>query len=185
MSTRKLTNILTNSEREQLGRNWHTAKAAEDLKSIPAGCYRCRVIDGGLFNARSGTLGYKLTLEIIEGKHQGRRLWHDVWLTKAAMSIAKRDLGKIGITNDEQLLQPLPEGIIVDAKVALRKDEDGTEYNRVSRLELVALEPPEPEPFAPKGDSNGTVDQQGFDWRDGQQKDPPASGRGRGAYSQA
>ena len=68
---------------------------------------------------------------MLDGEHAGRRLWHDVWLTEAAMSLAKRDLGKLGVTSLEQLERPLPEGIIIDAKVALRRGDDGEEFNRV------------------------------------------------------
>jgi hypothetical protein len=184
---KKLSEILPRSDRERIARTWDSTKAADELKPIPAGEYRCRIIDGALFNAKSGTAGYKLTLEVLEGEHAGRRLWHDVWLTEAAMSMAKRDLGRLGVTSLEQLEQPLPEGIIVNAKVALRKNDDGTEYNRVSRFDVVAIEEPEPEPFAPSSDGEPAEpdrrDSDGFNWRNGQQEDPPAPGRGRGAYS--
>ena len=84
--------------------------------------------------------------------------------------MAKRDLGKLGITSLDQLERPIPEGIIVVAKVALRKNDDQTEFNRVSRLDLVGIESPEPEPFAPtdRGDDS-TVDAAGFDWSAGRQ----------------
>jgi hypothetical protein len=196
---KKLSDILPRSDRERMAGVWASAKPAEDLKPIPAGEYRCRIIDGALFNAKSGTAGYKLTLEVLEGEHAGRRLWHDVWLSEAAVSLAKRDLGKLGVTSLEQLEQPLPEGIVIDARVALRRGDNGEEFNRITRFDVVAIEPPEPEPFAPSSASTGpapssngepaepdndsTFDQQGFDWESGQQEDPPAPGRGRGAYS--
>ncbi len=99
----------------------------------------------------------------------------------------------------DQLERPLPDGIIVNAKVALRKNDDGTEYNRVNRLDVVAIESPEPEPFAPS--NNGTAepspngkeghsptddrrDSSGFDWTSGKQEDPPADKRARGAHVQ-
>ena len=168
---KKLTDILLNSERDRLSAAWQSAKPADDLKPIPSGEYRCRIIDGNLFNARSGTGGYKLTLEVLEGEHASRRLWHDIWLTEAAMSLAKRDLGKLGVTGFEQLERPLPEGIIIDARVALRRGDDGIEFNRVSRFDVVGIEPPEPEPFAPDaGPGDGsTTDADGFDWATGQQ----------------
>jgi hypothetical protein len=180
--------ILLNSQRERLGHLWHTTKAANELKPLPRGDYRCRVLDGNLFNTRSGTVGYKLALEVIEGEHAGRRLWHDIWLTEPAIGLAKRDLGKLGITSLEQLEQPLPEGIIVNAKVALLKGDDGAEFNRIARFDVVGHEPPEPEPFAPSPSGEpvqpGLRDQQGFNWETGEQEAPPPSGRGRGAYSQ-
>src|SRR5512135_3817 len=146
---KRLSDILMNSERERLERTWSTVKAADDLKPIPSGEYRCRIVNGELFNAKSGTPGYKLTLEVLDGEHAGRRVWHDVWLSEAALAMAKRDLGKLGIVRPEQLERPLPDGITVAAKVALRRNDDGTEFNRVVRFDAVAVEPLAPEPFAP------------------------------------
>jgi hypothetical protein len=189
MSTRKkLSDILLNSEREKLGRIWDSTKAADDLKPLPNGEYRCTVAHGELFNSKKDTPGYKLKLVVLDGEHADRVVWHDIWLSEAALPMAKRDLGKLEITSLEQLDRPLPEGIIVKARVAIRKNDDGAEYNRVVRFDLVGIEPPEPEPFAPS--SNGKPsepdcrDQQGFDWGSGEQKNPPASESGRGAYSQ-
>lgn len=175
---KRLSDILLNSDRERLEKVWTVTKAADDLKPIPSGDYRCRILSGELFNARSGTPGYKLTLEVLDGEHTGRRVWHDVWLSEAALSMAKRDLGKLGIEQPEQLERPLPDGIIVKARVALRRNDDGTEFNRVSHFDVVAVEPPTPEPFAPvdagddpDGKTAGTVDEDGFDWRTGGQRD--------------
>jgi len=206
MADRKLlADILLNSERDRIAGAWETAKPADDLKPLPAGEYRCRVVDGSLFSARSGTPGYKITLEVCEGEHVGRRLWHDVWLSEAAISLAKRDLGKLGVTTLEQLERPLPEGIIVVAKVALRRGDDGAEFNRLTRFEVVGVEPPTPEPFAPAApgdaeptqddaavdeaeppqdgapsDDGDSLDAGGFDWFKGSHEAPPAKGRGRG-----
>ena len=109
--------------------------------------YRCRIASGELFNSKSGTPGYKLKLVVLEGDHVDRVVWHDVWLSEPALPMAKRDLGKLGVTTLEQLERPLPDGIIVNAKLALRKNDDGRESNRVARLDLIAIQLPEPEPF--------------------------------------
>ncbi len=87
---------------------------------------------------------------MLEGDHQGRQFWHDVWLTPAALPMAKRDLGKLGVTALEQLERPLPPGIRCKVKLALRKDDDGTEYNRVKRFEVVGIDAPEADAFAPQ-----------------------------------
>ena len=173
MSERKrLSDILLNSERDRLSAAWQAAKPADDLKPIPSGEYRCRIIDGSLFNARSGTAGYKLTLEVLEGEHAGRRLWHDIWLSEAAVSLAKRDLGKLGVSDPEQLERPLPDGIVIDARVALRRGDSGEEFNRVTRFDVVGIEPAEPEPFAPGAGpcETSTTDADGFDWTTGRQE---------------
>ncbi len=139
---KKLADILPKTDRERLGRDWDSTDAAVDLKPLPSGEYRCSIASGELFNAKSGTPGYKLKLVVVEGEHADRVVWHDVWLSEAALPMAKRDLGELGIASQEQLERPLPDGIVVGAKVALRKNEDGTEYNRVNRLDVVGIETP-------------------------------------------
>ena len=168
---KKLADILLNSERENLGRAWNSTKPADDLKPLPSGEYRCSVASGELCNSKQGTPGYKLKLVVLQGEYTERVVWHDVWLSEAALPMAKRDLGKLGVTSLEQLERPLPEGIIVNAKVALRRGDDGTEFNRINRLDVVGIETPEPEPFAPSDEpvDGSTADAAGFDWANGQQ----------------
>ena len=150
MSERKrLSDILRDGEAEKLAAAWATTAAAAEFAPIPNGEYNCRVLSGELCQSKSGTPGYKLTLEVTEGEHAGRHVWHDVWLTPAALPMAKRDLEKLHITDLAQLSQPLPQGILARVKVALRT-EDGTTYNRVKTFTVTGVEPPDE--FAPKAD---------------------------------
>jgi hypothetical protein len=159
MADRKLlSDILYASERDKLEQAWSSTKAADDQKPIPHGDYRCRVVNGELFESSHGTPGYKLTLEVLDGEHAGRKVWHDAWLTEAALPMTKRDLAKFGIQRPGQLERPLPDGIIVEARVTLRRGDDGTEFNRVSRFNVVAVEPPAPDPFAPAPPTDGKAD---------------------------
>jgi hypothetical protein len=170
---KRLSDILLNSDRERLERSWSTTKAADDLKPIPGGEYRCRVVSGELFNARGGTPGYKLTLEVLDGEHAGRRLWHDVWLSEAALPLAKRDLGKLGVEHLSQLERPLPPGIVIAAKVALRRGDDGSEFNRLTRFEVVEIERPQADPFAPQDMADADpdpTDGDAFDWSRGERR---------------
>lgn len=141
MSERKrLSDILHGQSRDALAKQWHNTEAAKDLEPLPKGEYVFRILSGELFTSKQGTPGYKLVLEVTEGEQEGRRCWHDVWLTQAALPLAKRDLGKIGVTDLEQLERPLPAGILVRAKVALRKNDDGSENNRIVRFEPAGIE---------------------------------------------
>lgn len=150
---KKLSDILRGSNREALAKQWKTTEAAEDLAPLPPGEYVFRILSGELFVSKEKqTPGYKLTLEVTEGEHEGRRCWHDVWLTQAALPMAKRDLGKIGVTDLEELERPLPSGILIRAKIALRKNDDGTEHNRVIRFEPAGIEPGDA--FEPPPDSD-------------------------------
>jgi hypothetical protein len=80
-------------------------------------------------------------LEVTEGDFEGRRAWCDFWLTAAALPMTKRDLAKIGVTDLAQLEQPLPVGILIRGKLALRCDDDGNESNRLTRFECAGIEP--------------------------------------------
>lgn len=103
-----------------------------------------------MFTGRTnGTPGYKLTFKVLEGDHAGRQFWHDIWLTPAALPMAKRDLGKLAVTDLEQLERPLPPGIRCAVKLALRRDDDGSEYNRVRRFDVLGIDEPERDAFAP------------------------------------
>ena len=168
---KRLSDILPSGDRENLARLWDSTKAADDLGLLPAGEYRCRILDGTLSTAKTGTPGYKITFEIVDGEHAGRRIWHDIWITPAALSMAKRDLSKIGVTRFDLLERPLPPGILATVKLAVRKEDDGTERNRVRDFWATGIEAVEPEPFAPDaGAGDGaTSEDDGFDWTTGRQ----------------
>lgn len=150
----KLTDILGNAGGyDELRHDWDRIEAADEFGPLPAGEYTAHIIDGDLEQSRTkATPGYKLTFKIIEGDYVGRRFWHDVWLTPAALPQAKRDLGKLGVTDLAQLESPLPRFIRCKCKIVLRKDDDGAEYNRVRRFEVLGLDEPEQDEFAPDDD---------------------------------
>ena len=151
MTPRKsLSEILHNGDQQSLSSAWDNSEAAEDFAPLPTDEYVARIVAGELFTSKTKeTPGYKLAFRVLEGDHAGRQFWHDIWLTPAAMSMAKRDLGKLGVTAIEQLERPLPPGIRCRVKLALRKDDDGNEYNRVRSFEVIGIDPPEQDSFAP------------------------------------
>ena len=186
---KRLSDILpNNADRERLEKAWAAAKAADDYKPIPTGMYRCAVIGGGLFNASTGTPGYELTLEVLDGQYAGRRVWHKMWLTEAAIDWSKSKLKKLQLDELEKLHRPPPEGTVVEAKVRLKRNDNGIEYNDVRGFDVVAVEPPVPDPYAPTEDQTSpdatSCDSGGFDCKDGVQKDLPGMTRGRGAYDE-
>jgi hypothetical protein len=171
MQRRSLSEILPKADRDRLAAAWDSTKPAEDLGLLPAAEYRCRIVDGTLSRAKTGTPSYKLTFEIMDGDHVGRHIWHDIWLSEDAMAMAKRDLGRIGITNFNELDRPLPPGILATVKLAVRKGDDGIERNVVRDFRVIALEAAEPNPFAPDaapGDGS-TTDADNSDRRAGRQ----------------
>ena len=92
-----LSEILSGSkDLEHLKRSFSEAKPADDYGTpLPKGEYTLRILNGELFRSKkASTPGYKLTFAVIEGEHVGRLIWHDIWLSEAAISMAQRDRGK-------------------------------------------------------------------------------------------
>ncbi len=168
---KKRTDLLQQgADRESLSRLWKTTTAADDFAPLPPGEYTFRILCGELTTSKRGTPGYKLTLEVTEGEYEGRRAWHDVWLTHAALPLAKRDLTKLGVTALEQLEQPLPSGILIRGKLVIHRDEDGGEVNRLKRFECIGVEPGDAfEPPEDDADQAGSADR-------GDTKPPEANG---------
>lgn len=136
-----------------LKQQWANTKPAPDSdKPVPAGEYICDLVEGTAFESRTRTPGYKVTLKVKEGEFAGRFVWHDIYLTPAALPYTMRALAKIGITDPEQLDDGLPPGLVVRAKLVVNTRDDGTQRNEVRSWELVAVNAPalaaEPTPWS-------------------------------------
>lgn len=147
---RRLTDILRGNL-EALRDQWNSTKTATDFLPLPAGTYECHVRDIRLFNATTGTPGVKIRFDVCEGEYVGRALFHDCWLTPAALPQTKRDLLKLGIDSFDTLESAtVPPGRIrCKVRVALRRNDDGVEHNRVVRFDVIGIDEPERDPFAP------------------------------------
>jgi len=120
-------------------KTWNETEASSGFDPLPPGVYRCLITDGRLFTSKTNaTPGFKITFEVIDPPHAGRKVWHDVWLSSKALGIAKGELAKLGITSPDQLEQPLPPGLIADVLVIQRTDDDnGIVFNRVRSFKVV------------------------------------------------
>ncbi len=142
MATRRgLVDILKGESREELVRRFSEAEAAPEYAPIPKGTYIAEVSSGELTNSGTGTPGYTVGFTISDGEHKGRRVWHTLWLTPAAMPMTKRDLAKFGIVSLDQLERPVPLGIVCHIHVVVRTDDDGEARNRVTRYDVVEIRP--------------------------------------------
>jgi hypothetical protein len=152
---RRLTDILHGDQHDRLAQAWDMTEPAKGFPPLPAGVYECHVVEGNLDRAGTGTPGFKLVFRVIDGDFAGRLVWHDIWLTAAAMPMAKSELAKLGITAKsgaealKQLERPLPPGKRCRVHVALRTGDDGTQRNRVRSFDVIGIDPPEVDPFAP------------------------------------
>lgn len=136
-----------------------TTQAADDFGPLPKGVYVALAVAGRLDRARTGTECYKIEFRVIEGEYTGRRLWWDKYFTMAALPYTKRDLAKLGITNKEKLQQPFPANrLVCKLTVTLRREDGGTERNEIKNLEVLRIQEPVADPFAPtdeKGEMSG------------------------------
>ena len=136
-------------------KTWNATAAADDFGPVPRGVYICHVTKGELESSRSNhTPGYKLEFTIMEGHFKGRKLWTDLWLTPAALPQSKRDLTKLGIKSPEQLEQPLPRWIRCKVTAVVHKGDHEIERNKVQCFDVIGIEKPEPDPFAPRDGSD-------------------------------
>lgn len=155
----RLTDILGGGGNDDhIRRLWNETEAAGDFVPLPKGGYVARIVRGELESSRTkSTPGYKLEFAVIEGAFAGRKFWHDVWLTPAALPMAKRDLAKLGIASLDDLERPFPQGIVCKVKLALRREDDGSERNRVVAFDVIRIEAPQVDPFAPEGQGGDAV----------------------------
>tara|TARA_R100000808_G_C2116755_1_gene129146 strand:- start:45 stop:572 length:528 start_codon:yes stop_codon:yes gene_type:complete len=139
-----------NGQFQSIADAWDKAEIAEEWGPLPAGKYVADIVAGEKCkSARKGTPGYKLTFKVVEGEHEGRQFWHDIWITETSVSMAKRDLLKVGITDPLNINQKLPSIFRCNVQLALREGDDGTEYNRLKRFHVVSTREFEKDPFAP------------------------------------
>lgn len=164
-------------------RAWNETEASAGFDLLPPGVYKCLIADGSLFTSKTNrTPGFKITFEVIDQPHAGRKVWHDVWLSSKALSMAKADLAKIGIVSPDQLEQPLQPGLIADVQVVQRTADDGTLFNRVKTFKVVesgvpaADFRPDPESSIEQGEADdgrtlaGRLDGHGFNYETNQYK---------------
>ncbi|MBI4717161.1 MAG: hypothetical protein HY763_05095 [Planctomycetes bacterium] len=157
---RRLVDILA-GQTEAIRKQWERTDAASEFSPLPSGTYIAHLDSAGLHTAKTGTPGVKLAFRVCEGDYAGRFVWIDLWLTPAAMPQTKRDCLKLGITAIDQLdgLEVEPGRIRCKVRVALRRDDDGTERNRVRGFDVLGIDgPPAPDPFAPADDVAKSAD---------------------------
>jgi len=126
----------------QLKDAWGSCEATpESSPLLPAGEYLALAVHGELMKAKTGTAGYRIVFRVTEGDYVRRTFKHHLWLTENAMWITKRDLEKLGLTQLEQLEEPLPSGLVCKVKLSTNCPEGGTKYNYVE--DFTVMDPEE------------------------------------------
>lgn len=130
--TTNYTDVLREDEWDDLARLYEETEAAPDPEPLPAGSYEVQLVHGKLIrSAEKATRGYRLTFEVVEGEYRGRRVWDTSWLTRDAMPTAKRKLAPLGIHSLDQLREPVSENLFCKVKITVRREDDGSLWNRV------------------------------------------------------
>lgn len=125
-------------------------EAADDFAPLPKGVYVALAVGGRLDKARTGADCHKVEFRATEGEYAGRRLWWDKYSTADALPYTERDLAKLGIDSKAKLLRPLPaDRLVCELTVVLRRGDDGSERNEIRNLEVMRVQDPPTDPFAP------------------------------------
>ena len=128
-----------------------TTEAAEEFVPLPKGTYVAVAVEGGMTEAKTGTKGYGITFKVMEGQHANRRLWRTWYFTRDALPYTKRDLIKFGLDGKAKFYLPFPAGrFVCKLTVALRTLDDGTTANEIKTVEVVRVQEPQRDPFAPE-----------------------------------
>lgn len=73
---------------------------ATGSKLLPAEEYVWTVVDAKYKQAKTGTKGINVTLEIADGPYRGQRLFDDIWYSEKAITMFWGRLKKFGITSE-------------------------------------------------------------------------------------
>mgnify|MGYP000598559207 CR=1 FL=1 len=115
---------------------------APEYEPLPPGVYTAKVLRGELVKTRAGADAYRITLEVLDAPFAGRRVARTWTFSPAALPYTKRDLGILGLQRSEQLRAPFPplgSEHVVRLTIALRRGDDGRDWNDIKRIELLAV----------------------------------------------
>jgi hypothetical protein len=144
----EMTNGATGPADDAVFRQFQEAEAAP-AGALPAGTYPCVCTDGRFARSKiKGTPSYKLKFEVADGQHKGRLVWHDCYLTAAAVRHSKGILTAFGVMD---VAKPLDGRFACLVTVRPRVADDGSEHTEVKAIRVLKRL----EPFAFEEDADG------------------------------
>jgi len=145
----RLADLLGDRGKDDLANAWAVTPAAPAFAVLPRGRYLLEAVAAKLELSRNRNPAYSVRFRVVAPgtPHHGQLVFHRFWLTDAALSMSKAGLEALGILRPDQMEEPLPRGLRVEADVALHTRDDGTEYNEVRNFK--PAEPAPADPFAP------------------------------------
>ena len=133
-----LDNVFGSDQAAELEHLFESTEAAQDRSDpIPRGRYEL-ALEGADFgkSQQKGTPCIVLVLMVTSGDHEGRKIWHQLWLTENAMAWTKRDLAKFGINHLSDMNNgSLPRGAVVKADVVVKQNDDGKQWNEITGMD--------------------------------------------------
>lgn len=123
---------------------------------LPSGTYEMELVDLSRGVSRNGSKRWTAVLQVVDGPHQGRQIWYDVYFTPAAKHFFWERMGKLGITCKADLQTP-PLGRQFLVRIYHEDDENGRIWSRIGDI---AVMPPKTRASAPP------QDEQDDEWRD-------------------
>jgi hypothetical protein len=129
--------------------------AADDAKPVPTGTYKAVAISGVYRQTATEKWYYRVTWEITEGAHTGRRVSRMYFLTKDAIEYTQKALKRLGLRKGTQLNDPFPAGrYLCEVEVTIR-DFNGDAGNEVKSFTVTEEVKPQPDDFAPQATEGG------------------------------
>jgi hypothetical protein len=129
---------------------WTKTAPAADLTPIPKGEYVCTLDDIRPDESKKGTPRLKITISVAQGEYAGRKVFHDAYLSDAALPYTLRLLGKIGLDDLDAIDRGIPPGIMVRAWITLKTRDDGEQINEIKNWELAAVNAPSVDSAGPQ-----------------------------------
>ena len=137
---------------------------------IPAGEYAVVIVESEMKPTKAGDGSYlNLTLEVLEGDYQGRKIWDilclehsnqkTVQIAMGRLSAYCRACGKVEIENSEEL-----HDIQFKVKVGIRKDEQYGDKNTVKEVLWKESTKPDLSGMASKAKATAGADSDDVPW---------------------
>ena len=117
---------------------------AKPFQPLPGAVYTARVVSGQYTQTKAkGEDCYRMVFEVTEGTERGERIARVWTFGDRAVRYAKRDLAAFGLSTAKQLLEPFPptgREIYCKLTVALKRGDNGSEFNDVKRIDVLKAE---------------------------------------------
>ncbi len=140
---------------------------------LPSGTYEMELVDLSRGVSQNGSKRWTAVLQVVNGPHQGRRIWYDVYFTPAAKPFFWERMGKLGITCEADLQTP-PLGRRFLVRTYHEAGGDGRLWTRVGEIAVMppktrASAPPQDDQDDEWGDPDDYTDHDDRDDRDDEQ----------------